>query len=186
MTPQVQEIMAQKPDFITIYGVENTAILTMKALAQYGLNIPAFGITYLGTPSVYQALGPQAGANYTFISCFTPGGSDQSAGNVAMSAFADKAGHGALKENINYVSGWVAGQMATEALAKTGADASRQKLVDTLAPGFTVDTQGLSAPIVYTKDDHTGPQVLKMIGYDYGAGKFKSFGDYNDYAKYTK
>ena len=84
------------------------------------------------------------------------------------------------------MSGWVAGQMAAEALAKTGADASRQKLVDTLAPGFTVDTQGLSAPIVYTKDDHTGPQVLKMIGYDYGARKFKSFGDYNDYAKYTK
>ena len=64
VTPQVQEIMAQKPDFITIYGVENTSILTMKALAQYGLNIPAFGITYLGAPSVFQALGPEAGANY--------------------------------------------------------------------------------------------------------------------------
>jgi branched-chain amino acid transport system substrate-binding protein len=186
VTPQVQEIMAQKPDFITIYGVENTAILTMKALAQYGLNIPAFGITYLGTPAVYQALGPQAGANYTFISCFTPGGSDKSPGNVAMSDFAGKAGHGALAQNINYVSGWVTGQMAVEALAKTGPDASRKKLVATLAPGFTVDTQGLSAPIVYTKDDHTGPQVLKMIGYDYGANQFKSFGDYGDYAKYTK
>ncbi len=186
VTPQVQEIMAQKPDFITIYGVENTSILTMKALAQYGLNIPAFGITYLGTPSVYQALGPQAGANYTFISCSTPGGSDQSPGNVEMSAFADKAGHGALKQNVNYVSGWVTGQIAAEALAKTGADASRAKLVETLAPGFTIDTKGLSAPIVYTKDDHTGPQILKMFGYDYGANKFKAFGEYSDYAKYTK
>jgi branched-chain amino acid transport system substrate-binding protein len=186
VTPQVQEIMTQKPDFITIYGIENTSILTMKALAQYGLNIPAFGITYLGTPSVYQALGPQAGANYTFISCFTPGGSDQSPGNVEMSAYADKAGHGALKQNINYVSGWVTGQMAAEALAKTGADASRAKLVETLAPGLTIDTKGLSAPIIYTKDDHTGPQILKMFGYDYGANKFKAFGEYNDYAKYTK
>lgn len=186
VTPQVQEIMAQKPDFITIYGVGNTSILTMKALAQYGLNIPAFGITYLGTPSVYQALGPQAGANYTFISCSTPGGSDQSPGNVEMSAFADKAGHGALKQNVNYVSGWVTGQIAAEALAKTGADASRAKLVETLAPGFTIDTKGLSAPIVYTKDDHTGPQILKMFGYDYGANKFKAFGEYSDYAKYTK
>ncbi len=186
VTPQVQEIMAQKPDFITIYGVQNTAILTMKTLAQYGLQIPAFAITYLGTPSVYAALGADAGANYTFISCFTPGGADQSPGNVAMSAFADKAGHSALKANINYVSGWVAGQMAAEALAKTGADPSRQKLIDALAPGFTIDTQGLSAPIVYTKEDHTGPQVLKMIGYDYATGNFKSFGDYDDYAKYMK
>jgi len=186
VTPQVQEIMAQKPDFITIYGVENTSILTMKALAQYGLNIPAFGITYLGTPSVYQALGPQAGANYTFISCFTPGGSDKSPGDVELSAYADKVGHTALKPNINYVGGWVAGQMAAEALAKTGAEVSRAKLVETLAPGFTVDSKGLSAPIVYTKDDHAGPKVLKMFGYDYGANTFKAFGEYSDYEKYTK
>jgi len=186
VTAQVQEIMAQKPDFISIYGIENTSILTMKTLAQYGLAIPAFGITYLGTPSVYQALGPQAGANYTFISCFTPGGSDQSPGNVEMSAYADKAGHSALKENVNYVSGWVSGQMAAQALTMTGADASRAKLIETLAPGFTVDTKGLSAPIVYTKDDHTGPKVLKMFGYDYGANKFKAFGEYSDYEKYTK
>ena len=114
VTAQVQEIIAQKPDFITIYGVENTAILTMKALAQYGLDIPAFGITYLGTPSVFKALGPQVGPHYTFISCFSPAGSDPSEGAQALSAFADKAGHGALKENINYVGGWVVGQMAAE------------------------------------------------------------------------
>lgn len=184
VTPQVQEIMAQKPDFITIYGIENTAILTMKALAQYGLNIPAFGITYLGTPSVYQALGPQAGANYTFVSCFTPGGSDQSAGNVDLSAYADKQNRGVMKQNINYVAGWVTGQMAAESLAKLGSSPSREKLVASLAQGFTVDSKGLAAPIVYTKDDHTGPQLLKMFGYDYGASKFKAFGEYTDYAKY--
>jgi branched-chain amino acid transport system substrate-binding protein len=186
VTPQVQEIMAQKPDFITIYGIENTSILTMKALAQYGLDIPAFAITYLGTPSVYKALGPQAGANYTFISCFTPGGSDQTPGNVEMSAYAEKAGQGALKENVNYVAGWVTGEMAAESLSKLGSDPSRAKLVDTLAQGFTVDSKGLAAPIVYTKDDHTGPQVLKMFGYDYGANKFKAFGEYSDYEKYTR
>ncbi len=31
VTPQVLEIMNLKPDFITIYGVPNTAVLTMKA-----------------------------------------------------------------------------------------------------------------------------------------------------------
>jgi hypothetical protein len=36
MTPQILEIMKLKPDFITVYGVSNTAILTMKGLAQYG------------------------------------------------------------------------------------------------------------------------------------------------------
>jgi branched-chain amino acid transport system substrate-binding protein len=186
VTPQVQEIMAQKPDFITMYGVENTAILTMKALAQYGLDIPGFGITYLGTPSVFKALGPQVGPHYTFISCVTPAGSDSSEGAKALSAFADKAGHGALKDNINYVGGWVIGQLAAEAIAKLGPDPSRAKLVETLSKGFTVDSKGLAAPIVYTPTDHTGPQVMKMVGYDYAANKFKSFGDFSDYAKYTK
>jgi branched-chain amino acid transport system substrate-binding protein len=186
VTPQVQEIIAQKPDFITIYGVENTAILTMKALAQYGLKIPGFGITYLGTPSVYAALGADAGANYTFVSCFTPGGSDQTTGNTEMSAFADKVGRGPLKANINYVAGWVAGQMAAESLAKLGNDPSRAKLVETLDKGFSVDSKGLAAPFAYTKDDHAGPKVLKMFGYDYGSNSFKHFGEYADYAKFTK
>ena len=186
VTPQVGEIVAQKPDLITIYGVENTAIMTMKALAEKRLDIPAFGITYLGTPAVYKAIGPEAGANYTFISCFTPGGPDPSPGASALSAFAQGVGHGALVGNVNYVAGWVAGEIAAEALARAGPAPSRQKLVDALAPGFAVDTQGLSAPIVYTPNDHTGPQVLKMFGYDYGSGKFRSFGDYADYAKYAR
>ena len=186
VTPQVLEIANQKPDFITIYGVANTAILTMKGLQQQGLKIPAFGITYLGAPVVYNGLGPEAGANYNFVSCFTPGGSEDTPGNRELVAFADKVGHGAMKEDINYVGGWVTAQMAAEALAKLGKDPSRAKLVDTLAKGFAVDTKGLTGPIVYTPTDHTGPQVLKMFTYDYASKKFKSFGGYSDYAKYTK
>ena len=186
VTPQVQQIMAEKPDFITIYGIENTAILTMKTMAQYGLDTPAFGITYLGTPSVYKALSGGAGDNYNFISCFTPGGADQSEGNKALVAYAQKAGNANLAANINYVAGWVAGQLAAESLAKAGANPTRESLVKALEGGFTVDSKGLAAPITYAPDNHTGPQVLKMFGYDYGASGFKSFGEYADFAKYTK
>ena len=186
VTPQVLEIMAQKPDFITIYGVSNTAILTMKALQQYGLKTPAFGITYLGAPAIFSAMGEQAGANYNFISCFTPGGSDQSAGNRELSAYADKIGRSAMKEDINYVSGWITGQMAAESLAKLGNAPTRAKLVDLLSKGFTVDSKGLAAPIVYTPTNNTGPVVFKLFGYDYAAKKFKAYGDFADYAKYTR
>jgi branched-chain amino acid transport system substrate-binding protein len=186
VTPQIQEIIAQKPDLITIYGVNNTAILTMKALAQFGLKTPAFGITYLGSPEVYKAMGADVGANYSFISCFTPGGTDQTAGNVELSSFADKVGHGAMKANINYVAGWVTAKTAADSISMLGADPTRAKLVETLAKGFTTDTKGLTAPIVYTADDHTGPKVLKMFGYDYATDKFKAYGEYDDYAKYTK
>lgn len=186
VTPQVLEIIAAKPDLITIYGVSNTAILTMKALQQYGMNIPAFGISYLGAPQIFAAMGPQAGANYNFVSCFTPGGSDQTSGNKELSAYADKVGNSAAKEDINYVAGWVVAQMGAEALAKTGPAPTRAKLVETMNQGFVVDSKGLAAPISFTKDNHTGPVVLKLFGYDYGTKKFKHFGEYSDYIKYTK
>lgn len=186
VTPQILEIMAQKPDLITIYGVPNTAILTMKALQQYGVKVPTFGITYLGSPQVFQSMGPEAGASYNFISCLTPGGADATPGNVEMSGFADKVGRGAMKEDINYVGGWVVGQLIAESLEKTGAAPTRAKLVETLAKGIRIDTKGLAAPISYTPEDHTGPVVFKMFGYDYDAKKFKAFGDYADYVKYTQ
>lgn len=186
VTPQVQQIMSEEPDFITVYGIENTAILTMKTLAQYGLETPAFGITYLGTPSVYAALGAEAGANYNFISCFTPGGADDAEGNAELVAYAAEAGNEDLSGNINYVAGWVAGQLAAEALEMAGENPTRESLVKGLEGGFTLDSKGLAAPIVFTPEDHTGPQVLKMFSYDYDNAAFTADGDYADYEKYTK
>ena len=186
VTPQVLEIIKQKPDFITIYGVSNTAILTMKGMHQYGLKIPAFGISYLMSPQIYAAIGPDAGPNYNVISCFTPGGADQSAGNREMMAAAEKYNHTAMREDINYVAGWVVGQMATQALQLAGPQPARAKLVEAMNKGFTVNTNGLSAPIVFTPNDHAGPSRFRMIGYDYAAKRYVSFGEFADYEKFMK
>jgi branched-chain amino acid transport system substrate-binding protein len=186
VTPQILEIMNIKPDFITIYGVSNTAISTMKALMQYGLNIPVFGITYLGSPQMFQSMGAQAAANYKFISCFTPGGSDQAPGNTALSAYADSIGRTEMKQDINYVAGWVTAQMAAESLAKLGTNPSRARLVESLSKGFSVNTEGLTAPFGYTPKDNTGPAVFKMFGYDFSSKKFKAIGEFSDYEKYTR
>jgi ABC-type branched-subunit amino acid transport system substrate-binding protein len=186
VTPQVLEIIKQKPDFITIYGVGNTAILTMKAMHQYGLKIPAFGISYLMSPQIYAAIGPEAGAQYNVISCFTPGGADQSAGNMEMMAAADKYNHSAMKEDINYVAGWVAGQMAAQALQLAGPQPTRVKLVEAMSKGFTVNTNGLAAPIVFSPANQSGPSSFRMFGYDYAAKKYVAFGEFADYDKYMK
>ena len=185
-TPQVLEVIAAKPDLITIYGVSNTAILTMKGLAQYGSKIPGFGITYLGAPQIFTAMGQQAGDNYAFVSCLTPGGADQSPGNVEMSVYADKVGHGGMKDDVNYVGGWVIAQLAADALQKVGPQPTRAKLVEHLNKGFTLDTRGLTAPITYTPTNHAGPVALKVFDYDYATKKFKSIGEYSDYQKFLK
>lgn len=186
VTPQALEIMNLKPDFIAIYGVNNTAILTMKALAQYGVKIPAFAIAYLAQPQIYAAMGPQAGANYYVSTCLSPGGSDDTPGNKDLSAFADKVGRGAMKEDINYAAGWIVARMVGDRIQQLGGNVTRALLVEAMGKGFTADTGGLTDPIVYTPTDHGGPQVHKLISYDYAAKKVKSYGSFKDNAKYLK
>ena len=186
VTPQILEIMKINPDIITVYGVSNTAILTKKGLAQYGLNIPTFGITYLGAPQIFQSMGSAAAANYKFISCFTPGGADQTAGNKALTQYADTIGRGDMKQDINYVAGWITGQMAADALTKLGKNPTRARLIESLSKGFKVDTKGLTAPFSYSPSNNTGPVVFKLFGYDFAINKFKAYGEFADYEKYTR
>jgi branched-chain amino acid transport system substrate-binding protein len=186
VTPQALEIMNLKPDFIAIYGVNNTAILTMKALAQYGVKIPAFAITYLAQPGIYAAMGAAAGANYYVSTCLSPGGSDDTPGNKELSAFADKVGRGPLKEDINYAAGWIVADLVRDRISQLGANVTRARLVESLGKGFVAENGGLTAPINYPANDHGGPQVHKMISFDYATGKVKSHGTFRDYEKYIK
>jgi ABC-type branched-subunit amino acid transport system substrate-binding protein len=184
-TSQVLEVLNTKPDFVAVHGVQTTAILVMKAMQQYGINVPTFGITYLGTPAVYESLGPQAGKNYSFVSCFTPASVDEKA-SAEMSAAAAKDGHGGLKDDINFVAGWVVGQLVSEAVQKVGKEPTREKLVEMLNAGFEIDSKGLSSRLRYTPTDHAGLTVLKAISYDYEAKRFKGAGEYKDYEKYVQ
>ena len=186
VTAQVLEIIALKPDVVTVYGVPGPTILLMRTMLQYGLKIPTFAITHLGTPEIYAALGPEAGANYHFVSCFTPGDVDESAGVREMAAAADKYGHSALKTNGNFVGGWVIGQLIAESIARLGTEPTREKLVGMLDQGIEVDTKGVSSPLRYTKDDHRGLVALRPYSYDYQSRKFKTYGSYADYQKYVK
>lgn len=184
-TPQVLEIQAMKPDYVVLHGVGTTSTLVMKAMQQHGITAPAVAITYLGTPSVYQSLGPEAGKNYYFVSCFSPASSDPRAA-AAMSAGADRAGQSEFKDDINYVAGWVIGNMVAQALAKVGPEPTRDKLAAMLNAGFTADTAGLASQLSFTPTDHAGLTVLKPFKYDYDAKVFQGFGSYGDYARFVK
>ena len=186
VTAQVLEIINMNPDLVAIYGVPSNSILTMRTLQQYGVKIPAFGITHLGTQEIYTAIGPEAGANYYFMSCFSPADSEDTAGLRELSAFAEKFGYSNNKSNVNYVGGWVIGQLIAESIRSMGPEPTRAKLVAMLNAGFQVDTKGVSSPLKYTKDDHRGLVGLRTYAYDYQTKKFKPYGQYSDYDKYLK
>ena len=186
VSAQVLEIINMKPDMVTIYGVPNNSILVMRALQQYNFAVPTFAITHLGTPAIYNALGPEAGKNYYFVSCFTPSDVEDTAGVKEMSAMADKYGYGEYKSSVNYVGGWVVGQLIAEAVAKLGPEPTREKLIALLNAGIEVDTKGASSPLKYTKDDHRGLTGLRPYSYNYQTKRFKPIGQYSDYDKFVK
>ena len=186
VTAQVLEIITMKPDLVAIYGIPSNSILTMRTMHQYGLKIPAFGITHLGTQEIYTAIGAEAAANYHFMSCMSPGESEDTPGLREMSAAADKYGYGNFKTNVNFVGGWVIGQLIAESVRNLGAEPTRAKLVAMLNAGIQIDTKGVSSPLKYTKDDHRGLVGLRTYTYDFQSKKFKAFGQYADYEKYMK
>lgn len=186
VSAQVLEIITMKPDMVTIYGVPSNSILVMRALQQYNFAVPTFAITHLGTPAIYNALGPEAGKNYYFVSCFTPSDVEDTAGVKEMSAMADKYGYGEYKSSVNYVGGWVVGQLIAEAVAKLGPEPTREKLIALLNAGIEVDTKGASSPLKYTKDDHRGLTGLRPYSYNYQTKRFKPLGQYSDYDKFVK
>ncbi|WP_171016054.1 ABC transporter substrate-binding protein [Ramlibacter sp. 2FC] len=186
VTAQVLEINAMKPDFIAVYGVPSPTILLMKTMHQYALKIPTFSITHLGTPEIYGSIGAEAGASYSFVSCFSPADVADSAGVREMSAAADKGGFGAMKNNVNFVGGWVVGQLIVEVVSKAGKEPTRDKLMDVLSKTVEIDTKGVTGPIRYTPEDHRGPVVMRPYNYDYKTGKFVAQGNFADYAKYVK
>jgi branched-chain amino acid transport system substrate-binding protein len=184
-TPQVLALLQAKPDFIAIHGVATTAQLVLKGMQQYGIDVPSFAITYLGTPDVYRAVGEGAGKNYHFVTCFTPASAaPESAGD--MVAAASKDGNSASVDDINYVAGWVTAGLVAKALDRVGAEPTRAKLVESMKGGFEMEESGLSSKLVFTPTDHEGLKILQPIGYDYATKKFKSFGSYRDFEKYTK
>lgn len=186
-TSQVQAIIAMKPDFVTVYGVPTPTILLMRTMHQYGLTIPTFSITQLGTPNIYSALTPEIGGNLYSMSCLTPGDiTDAGPGVKEMATLADKYGYGEYKSNVNYVGGWVVGQMVTESIARIGAEPTRAKLVESMDKGFEVDTKGVSSPIKFTRDDHRGMLSLRPYSYDYATKSYKAYGQYSDFEKYIK
>lgn len=186
-TAQVLEIVKMKPDFVVMHGVTPTALIVKRAMHQYGLKMPVVAITHQGAPSVFSALGPEAGSDFYFVSCFTPGSADPAAPGVKeMVDAAAKYGRAEDADDISYSAGWFAARLVSESLRRVGPQPTRDKLVAAMNTSFSLDTQGVAPVVNYTTDNREGTWLLRPYSYDYQAKKFKAHGAYSDSAKYIK
>ena len=185
-TAQVLEIQNMKPDFVLMHGHTPVALLMKRTMNQYGLKIPTATIAHIGVPSVYLALGAGNTDDMYFVSCFAPGGSDDSPGVKEMLATAAKYGNGAMSEDISYAAGWYAGHLVREGVRRAGTEPTRSKLVSGLNTKLSIDTGGVTSVVSYGPDNKAGNWGLRAYTYDHQAKRFKAFGTYDDYWKYLK
>lgn len=182
---QVQKIASQDPDFIALHGSPNTALILLKGLEKFDVDVPVIGIFATGAPTVYNGVSEQVGSKFETVNCYTPPDIDEP-GMPELKEDAAKYGYEKDVTTTDYVAGYVNGQVIIEALKKAGDDLSRESLVEGAEKISDFDTGGLSAPITFTADNHAGVQAVRPYRFNYDTKKVEAVGEYADYEQFLK
>jgi branched-chain amino acid transport system substrate-binding protein len=164
-TPFAQTIASKKPDLVVgHYGAEQN-LGVIAALRAAGYTGPYIIAAYGASEATVKQAAEQAGsgANLYIVSRYAPL-SDGAGGLAALKAAATK--YGLTNPTSMHVTGWMLGAFAAEALAKCGANCSRETLDKTIQ-ALKVDTQGLTGgPIEMSPEDHYGPTYWRLYRWE--------------------
>jgi branched-chain amino acid transport system substrate-binding protein len=182
---QVQKIASQNPDFIALHGSPNTALILLKGLEKFDVDVPVIGIFATGAPTVYNGVSEQVGSQFETVNCYTPPDVEEP-GMAELKEDAAKYGYEKDVTTTDYVAGYVNGMVIVEALEKAGDDLSRESLIEAAEQIENFDTGGLSEPITFTSDNHAGVQAVRPYRFNYDTKKVEAVGEYSDYEQYLK
>jgi branched-chain amino acid transport system substrate-binding protein len=164
-TPFAQAVASKKPDLVVgHYGAEQN-LGVIAALRAAGYTGPYIVAAYGASEATVKQAAEQAGsgANLYIVSRYAPL-SDGATGLAALKAAADK--HRLANPTSMHVTGWMLGAFAAEALAKCGANCTRETLDKTIQT-LKVDTQGLTGgAIEMSPEDHYGPTYWRLYRWE--------------------
>lgn len=189
-TPEAQQIQASAPNIIFLHGSPNTAITLFKAMDKLGMtSTPVLGIFAVMAENVYLTAPQAVTKNFTGVHAYTPA-YISTPGNDEMNAASKKYGvDAALSQNINFVSGWVAGKVFV-AGARAGAKASGKVDHNSVRSGLdslhNFDTGGQSPNYQYSATDHQGVRDARPYTFDFGKKQLVPSGNYADWTQYVK
>jgi len=164
-SPFAQSVAAMKPDIVVgHYGAEQN-LGVIPALRQAGYDGPYVIASYGASEETAKAAAERAGSgkNIYLVSRYAPPTEDVP-GMKAVKAAAKQ--YGVDHPTIMHVTGWVLAKFAAEALAKCGANCTRESLDKTMQT-LSVETEGLSGgSIQMSGQDHYGPTYWRLYRWD--------------------
>jgi branched-chain amino acid transport system substrate-binding protein len=175
-TPFAQTIAAKKPDLVVgHYGAEQN-LGVVAALRAAGYTGPYVVAAYGSSEATVKQAAEQAGSgdNLYIVTRYAPL-SDNAPGLAPLKAAAEK--YKLANPNSMHVTGWMLGAFTAEALAKCGANCTRETLDKTIQT-LKVDTQGLTGgAIEMAPEDHYGPTYWRL--YKWETNKLVAVGDWH-------
>lgn len=164
-TPFAQSIAAMKPEIVVgHYGAEQNLGM-IAALRAAGYTGPYVIASYGASEATAKQAAEQAGsgANIYMVSRYSPI-TDQAPGLAALREAAKK--YGVANPTMMHVTGWTLGAVVADALARCGANCTREGL-DKALQQVKLDTQGLTGgAIEMSADDHYGPSYWRLYKWD--------------------
>jgi branched-chain amino acid transport system substrate-binding protein len=167
---QVRELAAKQPDFIVMYGSPTTAVIVMKAIQKFNLDIPVLGMQVSGAIDVYQTLDERTSKLFEFGAAYAV--SDvETAGTKQMVADATASGFQAETNAEYFVNGYTTARVLVDAITRAGDTPTRASLTKALNETQSFENDGLSPAVSYGADQNIGITEQMVVGYDSASKK---------------
>ncbi|MDY7030983.1 MAG: ABC transporter substrate-binding protein [Thermodesulfobacteriota bacterium] len=170
-TSQVMSIRRKKPTHIVIHHGSAGAVMLLRDLRKFGLNIPVYG-DMLSCTEDTAILGGDASKNYfgvhPFSSWYEVEDGVQKMRKITLQY---KPGTEKPYRNKFYVAGWVISRVIYEGIKRAGKDLNSESMVAALESFRNFDTKGVCGPITFTPTEHQGIYHAKLYKADPDKGE---------------
>jgi branched-chain amino acid transport system substrate-binding protein len=178
---QLQTIIGMDPDIIVYHGTSSAVNLLARAQEKFDTHYPLIGIAPSGGPAAFAGATPEFGNLYEYVQWATPFPIEED-GTAALVAAAKAAGYDAEVNNPDFVAGYAAGLVITQAITDAGVNPNRDSIRDALEGLTDFSTGNLTPNVSFGPDDHVGVQLLRPIKWNYDDEAFEADGTYEEYA----
>ena len=177
-----QQIAAAKPDWLFLHANIPSATVFMQSLKKFGVTNLNIGTTaVLRFASIPQTAPSTFKSWYAFDCYLKP--SQAGAGGKAIIKAAKADGFNAAQYDLPAFSqGYVAAQVAGNAIKSAGVSPTRAKVIAALNKIKNFSTNGVSPDISFSSTDHTGIKTLQPFQFNKKTGDFDPVGKFADYA----
>jgi branched-chain amino acid transport system substrate-binding protein len=153
---QAVVVAKSSPDAVFMNLPPTDAISVSKALKDAGLDVPMIVLPSSGTdaPEVFESIDSE---NYYAVRFVRPP-SETDHADIAGSKY---------KNSATWQTGWMFGQIVTEALKECGDDCDAAALNGVLESGYEINLGDVGfAPVAFSKDEHDGVSAVQYYGWD--------------------